>query len=59
MEKGKRMIKLSLWESLVISMAVSFLTALDATITNTVVKDGLAGALLFLQQLLSGTTPAA
>jgi hypothetical protein len=49
------MITLSFWESLVVGMALSFLTALQSKLKNQIELDALAAAISFLNQLLAGT----
>jgi len=48
------MITLSFWESLVVGMALSFLTALQSKLKNQIELDALAAAISFLNQLLAG-----
>ena len=54
-------IKLSFWEEFIISAALSFLTALQSKLTNTVELAAIEASIEFLQDLLSGTVgkPAA
>jgi hypothetical protein len=53
------MITLSWWEQLVVSMAISLLSALASKITNPVELAALQSALAFLQKLLSPGVSAA
>jgi hypothetical protein len=48
------MIKLSLWEQLVVNMAISLLTLLDSSVTNEVELAALESAQTFLQKLVAG-----
>jgi hypothetical protein len=52
--------KLSVWETLLLGMALSFLQALPTIVTlSSVEQAGLNGAITFLQQLLGGTVGTA
>jgi hypothetical protein len=47
------MVKLSLWEQILISTALSFLTVLAGTIKNPTELAGIQAAITFLQKLLA------
>lgn len=50
--------KLSDWESIVITMALSFLSVVQSKITNPTELAGLQAATAFLQKLLAGSVQA-
>ena len=48
------MVKLSLFEQILVSTAVGFLTALSTLVTNQIELAGIQAAITFLQRLLAG-----